>query len=102
MTTPAAPTPDPTPEPEQGGLLGRLRSWFEKDIEPRLIAVEADLANVKGLGPQVSELASIVEKIAASADPAAAPEIAALAAGASAVAAKIGQIVAGLESSGAL
>lgn len=98
-----ATTPEPTPAPsEEGGLLGRLRAWFERDVEPRLLVVEGDLAKVKGLGPQVSELASIVEKIAEAADPDAAPEIAALAAGASKVAAEVAKIVSGLEASGAL
>jgi len=96
-------TPTPAPEPvadEPGGLLGRLRAWAEKDLEPRLAALEGDLAKVKGLGPQVSELASIVEKIAGAADPSAAPEIAALADGAGKVAARIGEIVASLEADG--
>ena len=96
-----AQTPAPeTPDSEPGGLLGRLRAWFERDVEPRLLVVEGDLAKVKGLGPQVSELAGIVEKIAEAADPSAAPEIAALAAGAGKVAARIGEIVASLEADG--
>ena len=105
-----ATTPAPVPEPagdEPGGLLGRLRAWFERDVEPRLVVAEgdlakvkADVANVKGLGPQVAALASIVEKIAEAADPSAAPEIAALATGAGKVAARIGEIVASLEASG--
>jgi hypothetical protein len=93
-----AQTPEPVPSHE--GFLARARDWFEKDIEPRIVAAEADLAKVKGLGPEVQALAGIVEKIAEAADPSAAPEIAALAAGASKVAARIGEIVASLEASG--
>jgi phage-related tail protein len=93
MTTPA-------PASSHEGFLARARDWFEKDIEPRIIAAEADLAKVKSLGPEVQALAGIVEKIAEAADPSAAPEIAALADGAGKVAARIGQIVASLEASG--
>lgn len=94
-------TPAPVPSPaEPGGLIGRLRAWFERDVEPRLLAAEGGLAKVKGLGPEVQALAGIVEKIAEAADPSAAPEIAALAAGAGKVAARIGEIVASLEASG--
>jgi phage-related tail protein len=90
----------PAPVSSHEGFLARARDWFEKDVEPRLIATEAGLAKVKDLGPEVQALAGIVEKIAGAADPSAAPEIAALADTAGKVAARIGQIVASLESSG--
>jgi phage-related tail protein len=95
MTTPA-----PAPASSHEGFLGHVRDWFAKDVEPRILAAEADLGKVKGLGPEVQALAGIVEKIAEAADPSAAPEIAALAAGAGKVAARIGEIVASLEAGG--
>lgn len=93
-------TPAPEPAPAHEGFLGHLRDFFEKDVAPRLVSLEADLAKAKALAPEVQTLAGIVEKIAEAADPSAAPEIAALAAGAGKVAARIGEIVASLEASG--
>jgi hypothetical protein len=93
-TAPETPAPD-----EPGGLLGRLRAWAEKDILPRLSAVEADGAKLKGLAPELSSLASIVEKIIEAADPEAAPVIAALASDAGKIAARIKTAVADLGAS---
>ncbi|HMH89669.1 MAG TPA: hypothetical protein VK586_01160 [Streptosporangiaceae bacterium] len=101
--TETAPAPVPGPAPSHEGFLARLRDWFEKfgkTAESRLLAVEADLGKLKGLGPEVSALAAIVEKIAEAAGPSAAPEIAALAAGAGKVAARISAIIASLEAGG--
>jgi hypothetical protein len=92
--TPAAPE-SPSPA-EHESIAARVRDWLEKDIEPRLSVVEADLAKVKGLGPEFQALAGIVEKIIDAAEPSAAPEVAALAADAGKVAARIAAIVAEL------
>jgi phage-related tail protein len=98
MAETAPETPEPT-APE--GLGAHLRAWFERDILPRLSAVEGDVASLRSLGPQVAKLAGIVEQIAGAADPEAAPKIAALAADAGKVAAEIATIVTELGAVGA-
>jgi hypothetical protein len=103
VTTPApppAPWPAPPPEPETGGLLGRLRNWFTREVEPRVIAVEGDVENLKKLTPELSVLADAVVTLAEQADPAATPEIAAVVAGVKVAAAKIAEVVAALEAGG--
>jgi hypothetical protein len=93
------PTP-PAPEPQPSGFAARLRAWFERDVEPGIIAAQADIAKIKALGPAISAMANTVAALAKAADPAAAPEIAALAADAEHAAAVIAQIVAELGASG--
>jgi hypothetical protein len=102
MTTPV-PTPAPTPVPEPDeptGWLGRIRSWFEKDVEPRIATTEAGIATVQALAPQLSLIADTVVALAKAADPGAAPEIAALVDGAEKAASVIKTIVADLAASG--
>jgi hypothetical protein len=101
VTTPVPPPPPvPPSEPETGGLLGRLRNWFTREVEPRVIEIEGDVSNLKKLGPSILKLADLVEALVKSADPGAAPEVAALAAGAEKVAAEIAEVVAAIEASG--
>lgn len=95
MTTP---TPDPAPAHE--GFLGHVRDWFERDIAPEITVLKADLAKVKALAPELSSIASTVEALAKAADPAAAPEIAALVADAEKAAVVIARIAAELGAAG--
>ena len=90
MTTPAA----------SPGFLARLRDWFDKDVEPRVAGIEGDVENLKKLGPAVLQLASTVEALVKSADPSAAPEVAALLSDAEKAVAVIAQVVAELAASG--
>jgi hypothetical protein len=97
----STPTPAwPTPEPQPSGFIGRIRAWFERDVEPRVVAIEGDVASLKALAPELSVLADAVVTLAEQADPAATPEIAAVVAGVKVAAAKIAEVVAALQSSG--
>jgi hypothetical protein len=98
MTTPA--TPPAAPSPEHEGFLGHVRAWFGRDVEPRLAALEADVAKVKALAPQLSSVAATVEALVKTADPAAAPDVAALVAGAEKAAAVIRAIATELGAAG--
>ena len=100
MTTPPVPVPPVTPEPAPGGFIGRLRAWFERDVEPRVVEVETDVANLKSLAPAILKVAQTVEALVKSADPEAAPAIAALVDDAEKAAAVIAQIVAELGAAG--
>jgi hypothetical protein len=93
-------TPTPVPDPEPGGFLGRIRAWFERDVEPEITAVKADIASLQKLAPALESVANTVVALAEAADPAAAPEIAALVAEAKAAAAVIARIVADLSAPG--
>ncbi len=86
--------------PSSEGILGHVRDWFEKDIEPRLAAAEADVAKLKALAPELSAIASTVEALAKAADPAAAPAVAALIEGAAKAAQVIEAIAADLAAAG--
>jgi hypothetical protein len=69
-------------------------------VEPRVIAIEGDVSSLKALAPELSVLADAVVTLAEQADPAAAPEIAAVVAGVKVAAAKIAEVVAALEAGG--
>lgn len=94
MTTPVPPASEP------GGFIARVRAFFERDVEPRVIAVETDVENLKALAPAVLQLANTVEALVKSADPSAAPEVAALLVDAEKAVAVIAQVVADLAASG--
>jgi hypothetical protein len=96
--------PDPTPAPASAsgpeGFLGHLRDWFERDIEPRITAAEADLARVKALAPELATVAATLEAVVKALAPSAAPEVATLITDAEKAAVVIARIAAELGAAG--
>jgi hypothetical protein len=91
MTTPA-------PESEAGGLWGRIRAWLEKDVEPEVKAARAEAAKALGLlqelAPELQTFGTAIVTLAKAADPAAAPEVAAIVTALEAAEAKVSALAA--------
>jgi hypothetical protein len=82
MTPETAPAPEPGSPGFIGHIIDRVRSWFERDVVPRVVAVEGDLERVvkfaEAHAANAKQLADIVVGLVKTADPAAAPAVAEL------------------------
>ena len=101
MTEPTpAPAAAPTPAPTHESVGQHIRSFFEKDIEPRLEAAEGDVANLKSLAPELATFANSIVAAVKAVAPNAAPEVAAVLAAAEKGAGEIVRIAAELGAAG--
>ena len=58
------------------GFLGHIRAFFERDVEPDIIKLKADVSKVRALLPELQVLANTVVTLAKASD---VPEVAVIA-----------------------